>query len=376
MPRFTIDPDIARAKTPDTGFYKDPLLFELAKEQLFAPSWQFIGHRELVDGPGEVYPFTLLENYLDEPLMLASDKDKVVRVLSNVCTHRGNIIAGEPCKVSHLRCRYHGRLFQLDGKFQSMPEFREVKDFPSRDDDLKQLPLVQWGKWLFTTLGNSGSGILGSGTSADDRLTNGPNDFLKDMMERMHWLPLDKFVFRPDLSRDFTVKANWALYCENYLEGFHIPFVHAGLNAVIDFGNYTTELFSYSNLQLGIAKDGEDCFDLPASSPDHGKKVAAYYFFIFPNMMFNFYPWGLSVNIVKPQGIQETKVSFLTYVSDESKYNKGAGSGLDEVEHEDEEVVEAVQKGILSRFYRHGRYSVTREQGTHHFHRIMAELMK
>ncbi|MES1225150.1 MAG: SRPBCC family protein, partial [Bacteroidota bacterium] len=166
-----------------------------------------------------------------------------------------------------------------------------------------------------------------------------------------------------------------ALYCENYLEGFHIPFVHAGLNTVIDFGNYTTELFQYSNLQLGIAKDEDDCFNLPASSPDHGKKIAAYYFFVFPNMMFNFYPWGLSLNIVKPVSISESKISFLTFILEPEKFNKGAGSGLDTVEMEDEEVVENVQKGIRSRFYSHGRYSVTREQGTHHFHRIIAGLM-
>jgi len=199
--------------------------------------------------------------------------------------------------------------------------------------------------------------------------------FLKDMIERVGWMPVNDFVFRPELSKDFIVKAHWALYCENYLEGFHIPFVHAGLNAVIDFGNYTTELFKYSNLQLGIAKDDEDCFELPSSSPDYGKKVAAYYFFVFPNMMFNFYPWGLSVNIIKPISINETKVSFLTYVWKEDKFNTGAGSGLDTVELEDEEVVENVQKGVRSRFYHHGRYSVTKEQGTHHFHCIIAELL-
>jgi choline monooxygenase len=127
---------------------------------------------------------------------------------------------------------------------------------------------------------------------------------------------------------------------------------------------------------LGIAKDEEDCFDLPASSIDYGKKVAAYYFFVFPNMMFNFYPWGLSVNVVKPISINESKVSFYTYVWKEEKFNSGAGSELDEVEHEDEEVVNNVQCGIRSRFYKHGRYSVTREQGTHHFHRIISELMK
>jgi len=126
---------------------------------------------------------------------------------------------------------------------------------------------------------------------------------------------------------------------------------------------------------LGLAKENEPCFDLPSTSPDYGKRVAGYYFWVFPNMMFNFYPWGLSLNIVQPLGVSETKVSFLTYVFDKSKLNTGAGSGLDEVEHEDEEVVENVQKGVRSRFYSHGRYSPKREQGTHHFHSLIAEFI-
>ena len=113
----------------------------------------------------------------------------------------------------------------------------------------------------------------------------------------------------------------------------------------------------------------------PTSSPDYGKKVAAYYFFVFPNMMFNFYPWGLSINMVQPVSMERTRVSFYTYVWKEELFNKGAGSGLDTVEMEDEEVVEAVQKGIRSSFYHQGRYSVTREQGIHHFHSLIAKVM-
>jgi choline monooxygenase len=360
MKEFFINENIARAKTLDKIFYTDANLFELQKEKLFASSWQFIGNTDFVKDNGDVYPITLLEEYIDEPLILAKDKSGKINLLSNTCTHRGNIIANEPCKLNNLRCKYHGRLFQLDGKFISMPEFKEVENFPSENDNLKQLTLFNWGKWLFTSLNN--------------QLPH--QFFLREMIDRVGWLPAENFIFHPELSKDFIVKAHWALYCENYLEGFHIPFVHAGLNAVIDFGNYTTELFKYSNLQLGIAKDDDDCFDLPASSIDYGKKVAAYYFFVFPNMMFNFYPWGLSVNVVKPISINESKISFYTYIWKEEKFNTGAGSGLDEVEHEDEEVVENVQRGIQSRFYEHGRYSVTREQGTHHFHRIIAELMK
>ena len=196
------------------------------------------------------------------------------------------------------------------------------------------------------------------------------------MMERIGWMPTGDFYFRPDLSKEFIVSANWALYCENYLEGFHIPFVHAGLNALIDYSNYQTELFfPFSSLQTGISKTGDDCFDLPASSKDHGKKIAAYYFWIFPNMMFNFYPWGLSVNLVQPLAVDKTKVSFFIYVWNEEKRNTGAGSNLDKVEAEDEEIVQKVQRGVLSRFYKHGRYSVTREKGTHHFHGLLAKFL-
>jgi len=280
--------------------------------------------------------------------------------MSNVCTHRGNILVTEPCKAGNIRCKYHGRIFDLEGKFKSMPEFREVRNFPTESDDLEKLPLFQWGNLLFTSLNK-----------------NFPaKKFFKEMMERVSWLPLHEFIFNPSLSKEYHVNAHWALYCENYLEGFHIPFVHAGLNNVIDYGNYTTELFTYANLQIGMAKDDEDCFEIPASSADYGKKIAAYYFWVFPNMMFNFYPWGLSINIVTPLSLQRTKVSFFSYVWKEEKLHKGAGASLDKVEMEDEEIVQNVQKGIASRFYNHGRYSVTREQGTHHFHRLIVEFMK
>lgn len=355
--KFQIDPDISIARTLDTDFYTDPDLFGISKERIFANSWQYIGDDSVIASSGSCYPFTLLEDYLDQPLLLTRDMNQQVYCLSNVCTHRGTTLVGEACQTAHLRCRYHGRQFRLDGSFLSMPEFKEVKNFPTEADNLTRLPLFQFGPWMFTSL----------------NLKSGSEKYFGAMGERLAWLPLHEFILKPNLSTEYIVKAHWALYCENYLEGFHIPFVHAGLNAVIDFGNYTTEIFQSSNLQLGLAKTNEEIFELPVSSPDYGKKVAAYYFFVFPNMMFNFYPWGLSINLIQPVSVDQTKVSFYTYVWKEELFNKGAGSQLDTVEMEDEEVVEAVQKGIRSRFYHQGRYSVTREQGIHHFHQLICE---
>jgi choline monooxygenase len=91
--------------------------------------------------------------------------------------------------------------------------------------------------------------------------------------------------------------------------------------------------------------------------------------------MLNFYPWGLSINVVRPLAVDRTAVSFLTYVRDPSRLARGAGADLHRVEMEDEAVVEAVQRGVRSRLYRAGRYSPTRETGVHHFHRLIAGLL-
>lgn len=296
---------------------------------------------------------------MDEPLLLTKDKLGKIHCLSNVCTHRGNLLIEKPCQLHDIRCKYHGRRFHLDGKFMSMPEFREVKNFPTEADNLTSVQLHSMGKWLFTSL----------------QPVQPADFFFQDINTRVGWMPFDSFTFRPDLSKDYFVDAHWALYCENYLEGFHIPFVHAGLNSVIDYGNYSVEMFPYSSLQLGIAREGELIFDLPPASADYGKKIAGYYFWVFPNLMFNFYPWGLSLNVIEPIGIQRTKVRFLSYVWDESKLQMGAGGDLHQVELEDEEIVQNVQKGIRSRYYQFGRYSVTREMGTHHFHCLIASFM-
>ncbi|NNE15680.1 MAG: aromatic ring-hydroxylating dioxygenase subunit alpha, partial [Saprospiraceae bacterium] len=80
-------------------------------------------------------------------------------------------------------------------------------------------------------------------------------------------------------------------------------------------------------------------------------------------------------NIVKPISKDLTKLSFLSYVWDESKIEGGAGEFLDRVEKEDEAVVESVQKGLKSHFYKAGRFSPEREQGVHHFHLLLSQFM-
>ncbi|MBI1824956.1 MAG: aromatic ring-hydroxylating dioxygenase subunit alpha [Planctomycetes bacterium] len=355
--RFEIDPDIAKASTPPNWVYTDRAVFEASRERIFAKSWQLVGDIEQVRVPGQVYPCTFLEGLLDEPLLLVRDRDDKLRCISNVCTHRGMLVCEHPGVESSLRCRYHGRKFDLNGKFTYMPEFEGTANFPSPKDDLRQVSLAQWGPFVFASLDPE--------TSFDE--------WFMPLPERLNWLPIKAARFDAARSRDYLVNCNWILYCENYLEGFHIPFVHAGLADGLDFGSYRTELFEHGNVQVGIARGGEPAIVPPPDSIDHGQQVAGYFFWLFPNLMFNVYPWGISVNIVRPVAVDRTRVSFLSYVWDGSKLDTGVGGQLDRVEREDESIVEAVQRGLHSHIYERGRYSPTREQGTHHLHRMLAQ---
>ena len=351
-----VERDIRRAWTLPSAVYTDPAIHERVKDRIFARSWQLVADSDAVGVPGQAFPFTLLEGCLDEPLLLTRDADGRIHGLSNVCTHRGNLVVDRPSKEQVLRCRYHGRRFALDGRFLSMPEFDRAADFPSPVDDLPRVSLGSWEKFLFVSL--------------DPAV--GLEELLAPVRERVGWLPLHDSTSDPARHRDYLVEANWALYCENYLEGFHIPYVHPDLSGALDHGGYRTELFSHASLQVAMARDDADVFDLPADSPDRGQLVAAYYFWLFPNTMLNFYPWGLSINVVKPLAVDRTRVSFLSYVLDPSRLDCGAGGSLDRVEREDEEIVENVQRGVRSRLYRSGRFSPEREAGVHHFQRLLA----
>lgn len=357
---FFIDQDIRKAETLPARFYRDQDVFNRMKETVFAATWQWIGDTSQVPLTNKVHPFSLLEGFLDEPMVLTRTSDTDIHCISNVCTHRANLVVEHSETSKELKCMYHGRRFALDGTFKSMPEFKEALDFPRSCDHLHKFPLAQWGPHLFTSLGPAIQ----------------IEAVFQVMNQKIGFLPLDQFQFESSLSKDYLVNCHWALYCDNYLEGFHIPFVHPDLNAALDYGSYSSILYDHCNLQIGYANSGEDVFDLPADHEDYGKQIGAYYFWVFPNMMFNFYPWGLSINIVKPIDLNRTKVAFLTYVYDANKLDRGAGALLDKVEREDEYVVESVHKGLKSRVYNTGRFSPTREQGVHHFHLLLSKFLR
>lgn len=353
-----IDADIRSARGPDPSWYASESAWQRTREQVLARTWHLVDDITGLEKPHRVKPSTLLPGSLDEP-MLWTTTDDGLHALSNVCTHRAATLCDTPCSARAIRCPYHGRRFALDGSFLSMPEFEGVADFPSPEDDLAAVPSARVGPFLFA--------------SAAPAMPF--DEVFAPVAALLRGVPLDRLVLDREGSRDYLVESHWALYAENYLEGFHVPFVHRGLATTLDYGAYRTELFEQASVQIGIVGPDEPALELPADHPYAGERIGGLYITLFPTTMINVYPWGISLNLLQPLTTTTTRVCYRFWVAQPELRDVGPGGDLHRVELEDEAIVARVQQGVRSRFARRARYSVRRERGVHHFHRLLADYL-
>lgn len=351
---FDPGPDPARAATPAGDSYGEQA-FARQQERLFPRTWHLTELPRAGLAPRSAEPFTLLPGALDEPLLWSHDGDRL-HCLANVCTHRGRILVDEPGPRNALRCAYHGRCFELDGRLRSAPGFEGAHDFPSARDDLARPALGTWAGLRFTAL--------------DPAVPFA--EFIAETASLLGFFAAQELPARPADVRAYEFDANWALYVENYLEGLHIPYVHPGLSRALDLSAYAYENLAHGTLQVGFANDGDPALPLPPEHRFAGRAVAALYVFLFPTTMINVYPWGASLNLVQPLAPTRTRVVFQSYVVRPELREAGAGAALHQVELEDEAAVVATQRGLRSRLYRGGRYAPRHEAGTHWFHRLLA----
>ena len=338
---ISIDKDISLAETMPSSFYLDEKYFQKSLNNIFKHSWQFLSHKEWIDS--KVTPFYFLEDSVAEPLIISKINNDL-KCFSNVCTHRGNILCTKKSN-SVIKCSYHGRTFDLNGKIKNAPGFEGVKNFPQKNDNLKEMKIIDWNKFIFCSLMENIS----------------INEILSDISNRLKFFPFKRLNFDEKKSKTYILNTHWALYCENYLEGFHVPFVHKGLNADISLDSYKTKILTNGVLQYTNSRNND---------------IYAYYYWLFPNIMLNFYEWGLSINIIEPINKEKTRIKFLSFPIKGKTQPINTDSSLDKVEKEDQKIVKSIQKGIKSTFYDRGRYSMKYEKGVHHFHRLLAKYLK
>ena len=343
-----IDPCIEKARLPSPAVYTDPDWHQRLLTKVIRRSWS-VTPIPPPSVPG-VHPFRLYGRAAGEPLLWSRSPEGDLFLLSNICTHRAAVMHDSPS--DSIRCPYHGRRFTVDGEVCAAPGF--PIGHPSREDRLSSVPYGSWGPIHFATLDPAQ-----------------PLEELLAPLEARAGFLKERLPPRPQSTQGFERDSSWLLYCDNYLEGLHIPFVHPGLARSLQLGAYRVELFPWGSLQLAPARPGEPAFQLPPSHPDAGQQIAAWYFWLFPHTMVNIYPWGISINRVVSLGPERMAVHFDRWSWDPDSTPSGAGADLDIVEAEDADVVLRVAEGVRGQRAIRGRYAPEAERGVHHFHRLL-----
>jgi len=354
---FAFDERLASASTLPSWCYIDASVLEAEQERVFGRTWQLVGREDQVSSSGMFFT----ADVAGEPLLVARGGDERVRALSNVCRHRAGPVAAGEGTCQAFRCGYHGWSYALDGRLLNTPEFDGVEDFRKEDHGLPKLRLETWMGLLFVNL-DASAPVL--------------SETLEDLPARLAARGLE--TMRPAARKEWTVECNWKVYVDNYLEGYHIPIVHPSLMKELDYARYVTETRRYYSLQHSPIKESGPGRLRQAAKADESE---ALYFWIYPNLMLNVYPDNFSTNLILPLGHDRALTIFEWFFRDPEKPEvqeeiRRTVEFSDEIQLQDIAICEAVQKGLKSRTYDRGRYSVRRENGVHHFHSLYARALE
>lgn len=246
-----------------------------------------------------------------------------------------------------LQCQYHGWTYFDDGSLRGVPDWNLVELFDKKDFGLEPFEISVWQGLIFARVQKSDLTLA---------------ELLGGIEHRIAPLNLGALQFHTE--QIYDINCNWKVYVDNYLEGYHIPIVHPELANLLNYRSYATETEKWHSLQHSPFKNGDNLYS-----------------FLFPNMMLNVFPDRLQMNLVIPVSPTRCKVVFSYFYNDvQAKTRSGVIKKdiacSDEIQREDIEICEAVQRGIQSKVYHQGRFSVKRELGVYHFQILLKKEIK
>jgi choline monooxygenase len=374
--------DLASTLTPDAYTRED--FFELEQERVFATSWVAIGVTSQLKNPGDV----VVAEVAGRSIIVTVDKQGSLHAFQNVCRHRAAKLLDEGCQhvKSRIRCPYHSWTYDLQGNLLGTPLFEgsdipedqqgifdmsDVKGFDKRDYGLMPVRVDSWGFLVFVNLDDEAAPLATQ---------------LGDLEERLGGYRLDEW----ELAREkpYTVRANYKLIGENFMEYYHLPWVHPELVEVSRMedhyrwqgpGMYTGMCTSpvSQNTDAG-GWDGLPPIDaLGEQDSQSGRFV-----WLFPNTAIVVLPNHIFVLIAKPVAAGHTEEHTMLLAHPESERNEGSEAALDQlaefwdlVNQQDIEIVERVQQGLSNPAYRGGRMCYRFEEPLHRFQNMVIDKM-
>ena len=330
--------------------YTDPCFYELEREAIFENQWQLVGHVNQLQKAGD----QIVVRTSNTPIVVLRNSDLELKAIHNVCRHRAGPLAIKNCNSNVLRCQYHGWTYDLNGILKSAPEMQSTQHFEASKIHLPQAYLDTWQGFIFVSINKPKTCLQKFLTGIEEQL--GPID-LKSM----------SFSHRDE----YVIECNWKVYMDNYLEGYHLPHVHPGLNKLLDYRNYDTKLYDWYSYQYSPLDDAKN-----NNAGIFYGEGSAHYYCVFPNLMLNILPGRLQTNLVIPIDHRKTRIIFDYYYDKiESERTRKLivkdRDFSDEVQQEDITICEQVQIGLNSGSYQSGPLCIKRELGLLHFQNLI-----
>jgi choline monooxygenase len=358
VPHSLFDPELPleRARTIPSSWYHDPDLYAAERRAVFGETWQAVGRVDQVAERGSFFTAELA----GEPVVVVRGEDGELRGFFNVCRHRAACVAQEAAgRATRFRCRYHGWTYDLAGRLRGTPEFDGVTDFDRAANGLVPVAVAAWGPFVWVHFGRPGVPL---------------DAYIAPLAQRTVGRGLEnlRFVER----REYRIACNWKVYVDNFLDGgYHVNTVHPGLAGVLDYAEYRTEIFDHCSVQTSPLKSATDA----AVGTVRAGNVATYWW-AFPNFMLNLYQGVMDTNLVLPLGPDSCRVVFDFYFADTrslgaKRFNAESIRVGHQIQLEDIGICEEVQRGLHSRSFSTGRFSVRREAAGYHFHQLLARYL-
>jgi phenylpropionate dioxygenase-like ring-hydroxylating dioxygenase large terminal subunit len=337
------------------SWYIDPAIYALEQKFLFPSSPQYIGHRLMVNNPGD---FHALE-WMNEARVLVNN-DNRIELVSNICRHRQAIMLNGRGNARHIVCPLHRWTYNLNGELIGAPHFEQNPCL-----HLDQTSLQNWQGLLFDSKRDIAKDLARLGCKQDF-------DFSGYLLNRVM---VEEYNF------------NWKTFIEVYLEDYHVGPFHPGLDRFVDCDNLNWEFGDWYSVQtVGI----KQALQKPGSAvyrqwqeqvlnynhdrlPKHGAIWLVYY----PFLMIEWYPNVLVVSHIIPRGVDAcTNVVEFYYPEDialfEEEFVKAHQAAYNETAVEDKDICERMQQGRAALFKQgldeRGPYQHPMETGMEHFH--------
>jgi phenylpropionate dioxygenase-like ring-hydroxylating dioxygenase large terminal subunit len=196
--------------------YHHPDTARLEIERILMPSWQIVCHVNSIPKAGDYETLDLGP----ESVVVLRDRQGSIRAFHNVCRHRGaRLLDGAGNCPATITCPYHGWTYRHDGGLIGTP----VRDsFPGLDRAQHGLRPVRTDiafGFVFVCLAPDSQGVFPQPVSKTwGKLGEELNPYRCEDMVPLG--PISTDVWNVD----------WKIAMDNYLESYHVPIGHPGLN--------------------------------------------------------------------------------------------------------------------------------------------------